>query len=80
MGPLSVMVFAVASTIGSALSSWLSIPVTSTVLLRLKITLASLPSMPTFAPRSTNVPLLLRLMACLDGCILLGPYLDFRFF
>jgi len=37
-------------------------------------------SIPPFAPRSTNVPLLLCFIACLDACILLGPYLDFRFF
>jgi len=79
-GPLSAMVFAVASTIGSALSSWLSMPVTSAVLLRLKMTLASLPSMPPFAPRSTNVPLLLLLIACLEACVSSGPHLDFRFF
>mgnify|MGYP007080408151 CR=1 FL=1 len=79
-GPLSATVFAVASNIGSAFSTWLSMPVTSAVLLRLKMTLASLPSVPPFAPRSTNVPLSLHLMACLDACVSLGPHFDFRFF
>jgi len=79
-GPLSAMVFAVASTIGSAFSSWLSMPVTSAVLLRLKVTLASLPSAPPFTPQSANVPLFLRFVACSDAFVLLGPCLDFRFF
>jgi len=37
-------------------------------------------NIPPFAPWSTNAPLLLLLIACLDACILLGPYLVFRLF
>ena len=62
--PLWDVALAEASTILSELSSWLSIPVTSTVLWCVRNTLASQPSIPPFAPLSTSDPRNLGVTLC----------------